>query len=92
MSLWQELKRRHVFKVATAYLAVAWLVIQVVSSLNDPLSLPKGFTTIVVVLLGVGFPIALIIAWAFELTPQGIKRTDPNDTRAGLSSQGNPRP
>ena len=84
MSLWQELKRRHVFKVATAYLAVAWLVIQVVSSLNDPLSLPKGFTTIVVVLLGVGFPIALIIAWAFELTPQGIKRTDPNDTRGGV--------
>lgn len=84
MSLWQELKRRHVFKVGAAYLAVAWLAIQVVSSLNGPLGLPKGFDTIVVVLLAVGFPIAVIIAWAFELTPQGIKRTTPNDIDRGV--------
>ena len=88
MSLWQELKRRHVFKVGTAYLAVAWLAIQVVSSLNGPLSLPKGFDTIVVVLLAVGFPIALIIAWAFELTPQGIKRTEPNSTGGDVRPRG----
>jgi TolB-like protein/Tfp pilus assembly protein PilF len=75
MSLWEELRRRNVVKVAAAYAIVAWLTVQVVSALNSPLNLPDWFDTVVVVLLGVGFPIALILAWAYEITPEGIKQT-----------------
>jgi TolB-like protein len=81
MSVWRQLKERNVFKVGTAYLAVAWLITQVVANLKSPLGLPDRFDTIVVVLLAIGFPIALIIAWAFELTPEGIRRTDPESGR-----------
>ena len=73
MSFWDQLKRRQVFKVGAAYLIVAWLIVQVVSVLSDPLSLPDRFDTVVVVLLAVGFPIALILAWAYEITPEGVK-------------------
>lgn len=82
MSLWRELRQRNVFKVGTAYLAVAWLVTQVVTGIEDPLGLPDSFATIIVVLLAIGFPIALVIAWAFELTPEGIRRTDPDSSQA----------
>lgn len=75
MSFWQELKRRNVFRVAVAYLIVAWLVIQVVSALSAPLNVPEWFDTVAVLLLAVGFPIAVIVAWAFELTPSGIRLT-----------------
>ena len=76
MVLWQELKQRNVVKVGAVYLAASWLITQVVALVNEPLGLPDLFDTIVIVALGIGFPIALIIAWAFELTPQGIRRTD----------------
>lgn len=71
-----ELKRRNVFKVATAYAIVGWLIIQVVTSIKEPLSLPNWFDTIIIILVLVGFPIVLIIAWAFELTPEGLKKTE----------------
>src|SRR2546421_12626641 len=69
-----ELKRRNVYKVAVAYAVVGWLVMQVASTVVPALHLPDSITTIVVVLVLLGFPIALVIAWAFELTPEGIKR------------------
>src|SRR5436853_7931402 len=71
-----ELKRRNVFKVAVAYAVVGWLVIQVTATIVPALHLPDGLTTAVVVLTLVGFPIALVIAWAFEMTPEGMKRTE----------------
>jgi TolB-like protein/Tfp pilus assembly protein PilF len=71
--LFQELKRRNVIRVAIAYAVSAWLLIQVVDALFPMLRLPEWTATFVVVLLMVGFPIALIFAWAFELTPEGIK-------------------
>src|SRR5881296_2050690 len=71
-----ELKRRNVYKVAVAYAVVGWLVIQVTATIVPALHLPDGLTTAVVVLILVGFPIALIIAWAFEMTPEGMKRTE----------------
>jgi len=86
MSVWRQLRERNVFKVGTAYLAVAWLITQVVANLKSPLDLPDRFDTIVVVLLAIGFPIALIIAWAFELTPEGIRRTDPESARNARTS------
>jgi TolB-like protein len=70
-----ELKRRNVYKVAVAYAVVGWLVIQVTATIVPALHLPDGLTTAVVVLVLVGFPIALVISWAFEMTPEGMKRT-----------------
>ena len=75
MSFWGELKRRDVFKVAIAYLVASWLIVQVVGVLTDPLGLPDVLDTIVVVLLAIGFPFALIIAWVYEVTPEGIRVT-----------------
>jgi TolB-like protein len=71
-----ELKRRNVYKVAVAYAVVGWLVMQVASTVVPALHLPDAITTAVVMLTLLGFPIALVLAWAFELTPEGIKRTE----------------
>ena len=71
-----ELKRRNVYKVAVAYAVVAWLLIQVATQVFPFFEIPHWVVRLVVLLIVLGFPIALIIAWAFELTPQGIKRTE----------------
>lgn len=76
MSIWGELRRRNVFKVGAAYVLVAWILAQVVNVIDRPLSLPEWFDTAVIVLLAVGFPVALLLAWAYELTPEGLKRTE----------------
>ena len=75
-SFFAELKRRNVYKVAVAYAVVGWLVMQVSATIVPALHLPDEITTAVVVVVLVGFPVALIIAWAFEMTPQGMKRTE----------------
>jgi TolB-like protein/Tfp pilus assembly protein PilF len=75
-NIFSELKRRNVYKVAVAYAVVAWLVIQVTATIVPALHLPDGLTTGVVVVVLIGFPIALVIAWAFEMTPEGLKRTE----------------
>ena len=74
MSFVSELKRRKVFQVAAVYLVVAWLIMQVVDVVNEPLNLPDWLDAVVIVLLAVGFPIAVILAWAFDLTPEGVVR------------------
>jgi TolB-like protein/Flp pilus assembly protein TadD len=71
--LFEELKRRNVFRVAIAYLIVAWLVLQVGDALAPALRLPDWVTTLVAFLLILGLPIALFFAWAYELTAEGIK-------------------
>jgi TolB-like protein/tetratricopeptide (TPR) repeat protein len=71
-----ELKRRNVYKVAVAYAVIGWLVMQVSATVVPALHLPDAITTTVVVLTLLGFPIALVIAWAFEMTPTGMKRTE----------------
>ncbi|MEJ2761813.1 MAG: hypothetical protein P8126_09860, partial [Gammaproteobacteria bacterium] len=78
-----ELRRRNVFKVAVAYAIVAWLLVQVTVAVENPLHLPPWMDTFVIVLLGIGFPVALILAWAFELTPEGVKRTGSMTRQAG---------
>lgn len=70
-----ELRRRNVFRVAAAYLVVGWLTLQIVSLIEAPLGLPDWTDTLVIVLIGIAFPIALILAWAFEVTPDGVKLT-----------------
>ena len=70
-----ELKRRNVFKVATVYGITGWLIIQVITSISEPLSLPPWFDTAIIILVLIGFPLSLIFAWAFEMTPDGLKKT-----------------
>jgi serine/threonine-protein kinase len=74
-----ELKRRNVYKVAVAYAVVAWLLIQIATQVFPFFEIPNWTVRLVVLLIVIGFPIALIIAWAFELTPQGIQRTEVAD-------------
>ena len=69
-----ELKRRNVYKVAVAYAIVAWLLIQAASILFPTFEAPAWVMKVVVTGIIFGFPVALILAWAFELTPEGIKR------------------
>jgi len=76
MSFVSELKRRKVFQVAAVYLVVAWLIMQVVDVVNEPLLLPDWFARVVILLLAVGFPIAVILSWAFDLTPEGVVRDE----------------
>jgi TolB-like protein/thioredoxin-like negative regulator of GroEL len=78
-----ELKRRNVYKVAIAYAIVGWLVMQIAATVVPALHLSDAITSAVVLLTLLGFPIALVLAWAFELTPEGIKRTEdvaPNES------------
>jgi adenylate cyclase len=74
-----ELKRRNVYKVAIAYAVVAWLLMQVATQVFPFLEIPNWAIRLVIMLIVIGFPIALVIAWAFELTPEGLKRTEVAD-------------
>ena len=74
-----ELKRRNVYKVAVAYAIVGWLLVQVATQVFPFLEIPNWVVRLVIALVVIGFPIALVIAWAFEATPEGIKRTEVAD-------------
>jgi TolB-like protein/Tfp pilus assembly protein PilF len=74
-----ELKRRNVYKVAIAYAVVAWLLMQIATQVFPFLEIPNWAIRLVIMLIVIGFPIALVIAWAFELTPEGLKRTEVAD-------------
>ena len=74
-----ELKRRNVYKVAIAYGVVAWLLIQIATQVFPFFEIPNWTVRLVVLLVVIGFPVAVIIAWAFELTPEGLKRAEDVD-------------
>src|ERR1700741_2927279 len=74
-----ELKRRNVYKVAAAYAVIGWLLVQVATQVFPFFDIPNWAVRLVVLAIVIGFPIALLIAWAFELTPQGLKRTEDVD-------------
>src|SRR6266487_2569039 len=79
-----ELKRRHVYKVAVAYAVIAWLLVQAASILFPTFDAPAWTMKVFVTVIALGFPIAVILAWAFELTPEGIKRAEkvsPDESR-----------
>lgn len=76
MKLWQELKRRNVFRVAAAYAVVGWLLIEIADTVFPRLMLPEWSVTLVIALLAIGLPIALVLSWAYELTPEGVKRAE----------------
>ena len=81
-----ELRRRSVFKVGIAYAIVAWLLVQVTVAVEKPLHLPVWIATFVIFLLAIGFPVALLLAWAFELTPEGVKRAGPMAQRSAAGT------
>jgi TolB-like protein/Flp pilus assembly protein TadD len=87
MSFFQELKRRNVVRVAIAYLITAWLLLQLVDLVLEHVVAPDWVMHVFMLLLGVGFPVALIFAWAFEMTPEGIKKEKDVDRAQSITSQ-----
>src|SRR5437867_11997612 len=81
-NFFSELKRRNVYKVAVAYAVDCWLLVQVATQVFPFFEIPNWAVRLVVLAIVIGFPIALVIAWAFELTPQGLKRTEDVDLAA----------
>src|SRR5438309_9921157 len=77
-----ELKRRNVYKVAVAYIVAGWALSQGIAQVFPVFDVPNWIIRFIVVLIVIGFPIALILAWAFELTPEGLKRTEDVDAAA----------
>src|SRR5262249_16439138 len=75
-----ELKRRNVYKVAVAYAIVGWLSIQIATQVFPFLEIPNWVVRLVIVAVAIGFPIVLVIPWAFERTPEGLKRTEDVDS------------
>jgi len=87
LSIFNELKRRNVFKVGIAYLIVAWLVAQVLQLVFESFGTPVWAIKSALVLLAIGFPFALFFAWAFEMTPEGIKREEDVDRSQSITTQ-----
>src|SRR5881628_1199757 len=77
-----ELKRRNVYKVAVAYAVAGWALAQGIAQVFPVFGIPNWAVRLIVLAIVIGFPIALVIAWAFELTPQGLKRTEDVDLAA----------
>ena len=86
-SFFAELKRRNVYKVAGAYAVVGWLIAQIATQIFPFLEIPNWVVRLVIVMIAIGFPIALVIAWAFEATPEGIKRTEVADAMPSASAK-----
>lgn len=82
----EELKQRHVIRVAGVYTVVAWVLAQAAGVLEAGVGLPEWFDGFILATLALGFPVALILAWAFEMTPEGVQRTsdlDPDGRDSG---------
>jgi len=84
-SFFNELKRRNVIRVATAYVVVSWLVIQVVDSILPVIEAPEWVAKTILLILAIGFPIALLFSWAFEMTAGGVKKTSEIDANDSLT-------
>lgn len=88
-----ELKRRKVYRVAVAYAVVGWLIVQIATQVFPPLDIPNWIVRLVIAAVALGFPVAIALSWAFDITPQGIKRTDEVDAaRAAAPSRAAPIP
>ena len=86
-SFFGELQRRNVYKVAVAYAIIGWLSIQIATQVFPFLEIPNWIVRLVIAVVAIGFPIALVIAWAFEATSEGIKRTEVADTMSAATRQ-----
>jgi tetratricopeptide (TPR) repeat protein len=76
VQFWQELKRRKVFSVIAMYAGAAYIIIELVNNVSEPLHLPAWTATLVILLLIIGFPIVAILSWIFDITPSGVKKTE----------------
>ena len=85
MSFINELKRRNVVRASVAYIVVSWLLIQAAGVLEPALLLPDWVDRVVTVLLLIGFPVVILFAWAFELTPDGVKLTKDVDRSQSIT-------
>src|SRR5438477_13086690 len=83
-----ELKRRNVYKVAFAYIVAGWALAQGIAQVFPVFGVPNGIVRLIVVLIVIGFPMALIFAWAFEITPEGLTRAEAADA---MPSSARPR-
>ena len=91
--LWQELRKRKVFQVALVYAIMGWGVMQVGELLFEALQVPEGAYTLLVILILLGFPVAVVLAWAYEITPEGVRRDIVRELRReeGRKRSGCPR-
>lgn len=87
MSFFAELKRRNVFRVAIGYVITAWLLLQVVDLVLDNIHAPDWVMQVFMLALAIGFPLAVFFAWAFELTPEGVKRESQVDRSKSITTQ-----
>jgi len=76
----EELKRRHVWRIAVGYAVAAWLLVQVATQVFPFFNIPNWSVRLVVVVLAIGFPVAVLLAWVYEVTPEGLRRTAPTDS------------
>src|SRR5205809_7363137 len=79
MNFFSELKRRNVYKVAVAYIVAGWALSQGIAQVFPVFDVPNWIIRLIVLLIIIGFPVAVVLAWAFEITPEGIKRTEDVD-------------
>ena len=86
-SFLSELKRRNVYKVAVAYAVVGWVIAQIATQIFPFLEIPNWIVRLVIVLIALGFPMALVIAWAFAAPPEGLKRTAVSDAMQGVDNR-----
>ena len=86
MSLFNELKRRNVFRVGAAYVIGAWLLAQIADLLIDNIGAPDWVMKTLFVVLALGFFLSLFFAWAFEMTPEGVRKTESDDNQQPPSS------
>jgi len=86
MSFYEELKRRNVVKVAVLYVVASWLILQIADVLFDAMELPSTWVRLVLAILILGFPLALIFSWVFEMTPEGLKREKDVDRSQSITS------
>jgi len=84
--LLEELRRRNVFRVSVAYVIVTWLVIQVIETVSEPLGLPDWTEAFFIVLMLAGLPVVVLFSWVFELTPEGLKKTEDVDASESVTA------
>lgn len=87
MSLFEELKRRNVFKVSLAYIVMAWLLLQVADVILNNVAAPAWVFQVIMLVLAIGFPVIALFAWAFEMTPEGLKRESEVDRSQSITPQ-----
>jgi len=78
----EELKRRHVWRIAVGYAVAAWLLVQIATQVFPFFNIPNWSVRLIVVVLAIGFPVAVVLAWVYEITPEGVRRTEPADSPA----------